>query len=175
MGYVRSSLQAFSASLLPENAALSRVLPAQTLNSFPGPYGTISSLSSPVVHQHLPYTASLLSCTLLGHTFCFPTSTSQIFGTFPWAVSSAQQILLILEILPHMSVPSNAFSHQLSFLLPSASISLWEDPQELGPSLFLLLVPGPFKSLKLLKSHWPTAPAALGPMPCVLEFSVEFN
>ena len=66
----------------------------------------------------------------------------------------------------------NPFSPQLSSLHPSAPISPRKDPP-LGPSLFLVLVPDPFESWKRPQSCWPTAPAALGTMPCVLESSVD--
>lgn len=56
---------------------------------------------------YLPCTASQLPSALPERTFCFPTSTSLIFDTFPWAVSSAQQIPLY---------PSNPLSNDSSLM-----------------------------------------------------------
>lgn len=159
MGCIRSSLEAFLASLflneLSKSAALSRLPPVQTLKSSSEPSTTLSQLTSPVI---------------LLPVHCIPAELHIL--DIPSVFPSPPLIPLIffLELLPRLNPfslsfnsslrwhlhedTSHAFFQRLCFLLPWASLSRWEN-HFLGPGLrdqFLVLVPGPFISLKLLRA-----------------------
>lgn len=113
---------------------------------------------------YLPYTASQLHSALPERTFCFPTSTSLIFDTFPWAVSSAQQIPLypsnpLSDDSSLMKWPHVPFCNDCS-LLPEPPFSFrrtvhWDPALEVTVSG---LGPGSLISRKLLEA----APATPG-------------